>query len=565
MLTSHDITVLFFSLGLLLATARVLGEIARKLNQPAVLGELAAGILLGPTVLGVIWPEAVAALFPREGSLAVAMNGLTTVGISLFLLVAGMEVDLSSVWRQGRAALAVSISGILLPFSAGFIVARVAPMWVGWHTETDPMAFALFFAAAMSISALPVIAKTLMDLNLYRSDMGMVVIAAAVFDDLTGWIAFALILGSLGTGAAHSSLPVGRMVMVTLGFTALVLTVGRSLIHRVLPFVQAHTSWPGGVLGMALSLGLLGAAFTQWLGIHAIFGSFLVGVAIGDSSHLREQTRTIITQFVSFIFAPLFFATIGLKLNFAAHFDLGLTLLVTAIACAGKILGCGLAARWGGIARREAWAIGFAMNARGAMEIIFGLLGLQHGLIDARMFVSLVCVAIVTSMMSGPAISRILRLRRPRRLSDYLSPKAFLADLPSQTRKAAIRELCQAACQANTTLSFEDVCKRVLARESQAPTGLGDRVAVPHARLDALERPLVAVGLCDGGVDFDAPDGAPAQIIVLILTPTDDDGAQVEILADIARTFREEHIRQRSVEVRNYTEFLALLRTQGAK
>jgi mannitol/fructose-specific phosphotransferase system IIA component (Ntr-type) len=109
------------------------------------------------------------------------------------------------------------------------------------------------------------------------------------------------------------------------------------------------------------------------------------------------------------------------------------------------------------------------------------------------------------------------------------------------------------------------VWKRVIARESQASTGLGDRVAVPHARLDGLERPMVAVGLCDGGVDFDAPDGAPAQIIVLILTPTDDDGAQVEILADIARTFREEQTRQRSVEVRNYTEFLALLRTQGAK
>lgn len=564
MLTSHEITVLFLSLGVLLATARILGEIARKLNQPTVLGELTAGILLGPTVLGQFAPQLVSTIFPHEGNVAVALQAMTSVAISLFLLVAGMEVDLSSAWKQGRSAIFVSLGGIVLPFTLGLGAAALILAAGGGVSSAEPTIFALFLATALSISALPVIAKTLMDLNLYRSDLGMVVIAAAVLNDLIGWLAFALILGLAGSGASHG-LPVGWAILSTLAFTGLVLTVGRWAIHRSLPWIQAHTVWPGGVLGTAVFLGFLGAAMTQWIGIHAIFGSFLVGVAIGDSSHLREQTRTIIHQFISFIFAPLFFASIGLKLDFAAHFDFWLTLLIVVIACVGKVVGCGVAARWGGIARREAWAIGFAMNARGAMEIIFGILGLQSGLINERMFVALVIMAIVTSMLSGPALTRILRLRRSRRLTDYLSSKAFLSDLRSQPRTGAIRELCQAACQANTTLAFETVWKKVLARESQASTGLGDRVAVPHARLDGLERPMVAVALCDGGVDFDAPDGAPAQIIVLILTPTDDDGAQVEILADIARTFREEQIRQRAVEVRNYTEFLALLRTQGAK
>lgn len=564
MLTSHEITVLFFSLGVLLAAARVLGEIARKLNQPSVLGELAAGIILGPTVMGVVWPEGVATLFPLTGPVSIALQAFTAVAISLFLLVAGMEVDLSSAWRQGRAAIFVSLGGIVLPFGLGLAAAALIPTLGGEATSASPWIFAFFLATALSISALPVIAKTLMDLNLYRSDLGMVVIAAAVLNDLIGWLAFALILGLAGVGAGHG-LPVGWAILSTLGFTAFVLTIGRWAIHRTLPWIQAHTVWPGGVLGTAVFLGFFGAAVTQGIGIHAIFGSFLVGVAIGDSSHLREQTRSIINQFISFIFAPLFFAGIGLRLNFAVHFDFWLTLMVIVIACVGKVVGCGVAARWGGIARREAWAIGFAMNARGAMEIIFGILGLQSGLINERMFVALVIMAIVTSMLSGPALIRILRLRRARRLTDYLSPKAFIADLRSQPRTGAIRELCQAACLANSTLGFENVWKRVIARESQASTGLGDRVAVPHARLDGLERPLVAVALCDGGVDFDAPDGAPAQIIVLILTPTDDDGAQIEILADIARTFRDEQIRQQAVEVRNYTEFLALLRTQGAK
>ncbi len=561
-LTSAEIVVLFLSLGVLLATARLFGEVARKLNQATVLGELLAGIFLGPTVLGALFPEAVQWLFPREGSVAIALDGLTTVAISLFLLVAGMEVDLSSMWRQGRAAIAVSISGIILPFSVGFAVALLAPDWIGHEPGPDPLLYALFFAAAMSISALPVIAKTLMDLDIYRSDLGMIVVAAAVFNDLIGWLTFALILGLAGMAGLHTAWPIGWTLVMTLGFTAAVLVAGRWAVHRSLPWIQAHTAWPGGVLGLALALGLLGAAFTQWIGVHAVFGAFLVGVAIGDSSHLREQTRSIIHQFVSFIFAPLFFASVGLKLDFVANFDVWLTVVVMVIACAGKILGCGLAARWGGIARREAWAIGFAMNARGAMEIIFGLLGLQVGLIRERMFVTLVVVAMATSMMSGPLIQKILRLTRARRLSDFMAGRAFVADLVGDTTGEAVGEL-SAAVSLATGLDARMIAARVLERESQGPTGLGDGVAVPHARLEEIRSPVVGVGLSRGGVDFNAPDGSPANLIFLILTPRDDDGAQVEILADIARTFRSDEVRQRAVEVRSFTEFLALVRTQG--
>jgi len=553
---------MFVSLGVLLASARLLGEIARKLNQPSVLGELAAGILLGPTVLVSICPSLVATLFPQEGGLAIALDGLTTVAIGLFLLVAGMEVDLSSIWRQGRAVITISILGMVFPFSLGLLAAGISPDGMGREAGVDPLVYALFLATAMSISALPVIAKTLMDMGIYRSDLGMVVIASAVCNDLAGWLTFALILGMFGAVPDHHGLSIGWTVSATLGFTAFILTLGRWLIHRVLPWVQAHTSWPGGVLGFALTLGLLGAAFTQWIGVHAVFGAFLVGVAIGDSSHLREQTRTIIHQFVSFIFAPLFFASIGLKLNFAAYFDGGLTLLVIVIACVGKIIGCGLGARWGGIARREAWAIGVAMNARGAMEIIVGLLGLQSGLIGRTMFVSLVTMAMATSLMSGPLMRKILRLKKPRRLSDYLGAKGFVANLRGESRTAAIDELSQAAC-AGLGLDGDEVASAVLAREAQGPTGLGDRIAVPHARLDSLDGPVVAVGLSRHGIDFDAPDGLPAQLIFLILTPQDDDGAQVEILADIARTFRHEEVRQKVVEVPTYTEFLAMIRTQG--
>ena len=202
------------------------------------------------------------------------------------------------------------------------------------------------------------------------------------------------------------------------------------------------------------------------------------------------------------------------------------------------------------------------MNARGAMEIIVGLLGLQSGLIGKTMFVSLVTMAMATSLMSGPLMRKILRLKKPRRLSDYLGVKGFIAELQGENRAAAICELCEAAC-AGLGLDGNTVTSAVLSREAQGPTGLGDRIAVPHARIESLASPVVAVGLSRHGIDFDSPDGLPAQLVFLILTPQDDDGAQVEILADIARTFRNEELRLKAVEVPTYTEFLAMIRTQS--
>ncbi|BCR06024.1 hypothetical protein DESUT3_30930 [Desulfuromonas versatilis] len=557
-LSPNETTLFLLALGVLLAGARILGEVARRCNQPAVLGEIAAGILLGPTVLGNLAPQLSAALFPRSGGGAVALDALMTLAITLFLLVAGMEINLSSVWRQGKMALSVGIAGIVGPFAAGFAAAWWMPGLLGLEPGSDKLIFALFLGTALSISALPVIAKTLMDLNLYRSDLGMMLIAAAVFNDLVGWIVFAVILGLMGTvGAGHPD--IGLTIFCVVAFALLMLTVVRWLLHRILPWIQAHTSWPGGVLGFALALALVCAAFTEWVGVHAIFGSFLAGVALGDSTHLRQRTRATITQFVSFIFAPLFFAGIGLKVDFIAHFSLLPVLLVLAIACLGKIAGCGLGARLAGLPKREAWALGLGMNARGAMEIILGLLALQYGVINERLFVALVVMALVTSLISGPAIQAVLRLRKPRRFINYLKARAFIPRLQASNREAAIRELTQVLAPL-AALPPEEVAQAVLAREALMPTGIGHGVAVPHARLDNLATPLLGVGISCAGIDFDAPDGRPASLVFLLLTPREDDGAQLEILADISRTFRDKPMRDQALEACGATEFFALVR-----
>jgi Kef-type K+ transport system membrane component KefB/mannitol/fructose-specific phosphotransferase system IIA component (Ntr-type) len=557
-LSADEITRMFVALGVLLGVARILGELAQWLHQPAVVGEILAGVLLGPTVLGSLAPDWNAWLFPAQGDNAIVLSGLTTFAIVLFLLVAGLEVDLSTIWRQGRAALGVGVLGTLIPFAIGLVAAWFAPGTLGRDPDGDRLIFALFFATAMAISALPVIAKTLMDLGLYRTDIGMIVVSAAIVNDVAGWLVFAVILGMMGKSPHGFDVP--TTIALTLGFALLTLTVGRWLVNRILPYLQAYTHWPGGELSFALILALFGAALTEWIGIHAIFGSFLVGIAIGDSEHLRERTRVMIDQFISFIFAPLFFASIGLRVNFVTSFDFTVVAAVLVIACVGKLLGSWLGAKWGGLPPRDSWAVGFAMNARGAMEIILGVLALQAEVIRPRLFVALVIMALVTSIVSGPAMRSILGLRRPRRLANATSSRLFVRDLKATSAKEAIAELAQSAASA-LAVDAGQVEENAWFREQTLPTGIGNGVALPHARLETLPEPAVVVGLSDAGIDFDAPDGEPAHVIFLILTAKRDAGAQLEISAEIGRLFSQHGMLERFLRTRGYAEFLALVRS----
>ncbi len=558
-MTSQNMVVMLMSLGILLGVARILGEVAQRMHQPSILGELLAGVLLGPTVLGNLAPDLLAFLFPMQGPNAVALEAVTSLSIVFFLLVAGMEVDLSTIWKQGRIGLKVGLSSIVLPFFIGFVVAFILPQAMGRHPGSDPLVFALFFATALAISALPIIAKTLMDMGLYRSDFGMVVISAAIFNDIVGWLVFAVILGLMGVSPGNSN-HILMTISLTLTFAAVILTFGRWMIHKILPFLQAYTQWPAGVLGFAATLALFGAAFTEWIGVHAIFGSFFVGVAIGDSYHLRERTRTTIKHFVSFIFAPLFFAGIGLKVNFLTHFDLFLVVAVLIISCSSKLAGGMVGARWGGVQKKEAWAVGFAMNSQGAMGIILGLLALNAGVIRQRLFVALVIMAIVTSMLSGPMVRLILKPARKRRLQDALSSRLYVRNLRAVTPREAIHELTLATAEP-AGMNGDLLEKAVCDREDALSTGIGRGVALPHARIDGLKRSIVAVGISDSGIDFDAPDDKLAHIIFLVLTPTQDYSAQLEFASEIAGLFQDPGMLDRLLKAKTYTDFLSAIKS----
>jgi Kef-type K+ transport system membrane component KefB/mannitol/fructose-specific phosphotransferase system IIA component (Ntr-type) len=550
----HDVLVFLLSLAVLLSAARVLGELARRLGFPLVFGELASGIVLGPTVFGRLSPESQHWLFPG-GTAAHMLAGYTNVAVVLLLVVAGLEVNLGIVQKRGRSALLTSIMGIAMPLAGGFVLGMVLPDSDLVRPDHRAL-FALFMGVALSISALPVIAKTLLDLGLFKTDVGLLVMAAAMIDDLVGWLAFSVLLGPMQGGAVDAR-SIGRAVALTLGFVMIAFIVGRPLVGRMIVGLQSdHHAGPRRVLSLIVLLALFGASFTQWAGIHAVFGGFVVGVVVGDARHLKERTKVIVHDFVTNIFAPVFFASLGLRADFVKSFDLRLCTLVFLIASGAKIIGCTLGSRAGGLRWRPAAAVGFGLNARGAMEIILALLALEAGLLKEQLFVALVVMALLTSLISGPTMKWMLRGVDEETLTVLLTRGAWVRRLTATTAAGAIEELVAALGRPLAGLEARAV-RAVRDREAVAPTGLGDEVAIPHAVVPGLERAVLALGASAEGIDFNAPDDRPAKLIFLLLMPPRAHDQEVRILAQIARAAIEPASRARLLEAATIAEVFA--------
>lgn len=398
---------LLIQLCIFLVAGRVFGELARNVNLPPLVGEIIAGILLGQTILGMVFPETFHELFPTEGEPAVILDGFINVSVVLLLFIAGLEVELSMVVQLRKQAFYTSFLGLVFPFILGFSIALLLPAIFEIDEFANRYVFAAFIGASMSITALPVIARILMDINMLRTKLGMIIVSSAMINDLIGWLIFTFILSLIGRGTDQSSILV--TTGLTLGFTLFMLTLGKGLLNKVLPWINTHLAWPGGVITFAIAVCFLGAAITEKIGIHAIFGAFIVGVALGDSSYFSDKAKEVVHHFVNNIFSPLFFVSIGLHVNFAESFDLPLVLVVLLIAFSGKIIGAGFGSYLGGYSKKESLAIGCGMNARGAMEIILGLVALEVGLINQKLFVALVIMALVTSITSGPLMKLFLK------------------------------------------------------------------------------------------------------------------------------------------------------------
>jgi Kef-type K+ transport system membrane component KefB/mannitol/fructose-specific phosphotransferase system IIA component len=545
-MTDHDVLVFLLALATILGSARILGELARLLRMPLVVGEMTAGILLGPSVLGRLWPSAHVRLFP-SGAPEAMLAGYTTLGAILLLVVVGVEVDLRVVRRRGKSAFATGLLGIVFPMASGIALGMLLP-GSDWIDASRRSTVALVLGVNLSISALPVIAKTLLDLGLFKTDIGLLVMAAAMLDDLVGWLAFSILLRP-AHGAAANVTSLAKTLGLGGLFAVGTIWLGHRALHGRLSRVSRSGASSARAISFVIVLALLGATVTHAIGLHAVFGGLIAGLAIGRAAKTNTKTRAAVTDFVTYVFAPVFFASIALRVDFVGAFDARLCLLVLAVATAPKLLGCTLGARISGgpaggrLRWREAAAVAFGMNSRGAMGIILAAIARDAGLFTDRMFVALVVMSLVTSVTSGPLMKWLLYREEPEEdVVTLLRRGAFVSELHAHTPSEAITELVR-AFGSLLVGHKRDARDAVIERELVAPTGLGDEVAIPHAAVEGLERPLLALGRAPRGIDFDAPDGTLARIVFLLLIPPKAYEEEVHILASIARATYDERAR----------------------
>jgi K+:H+ antiporter len=397
--------IFFCEIIALLVCGRLMGEVMQRIGQPAVMGQLIAGIVLGPSVLGALWPAGQHALFPADPGQRAMIDAVAQLGILLLLLLTGMETDLSVVRRSRRAALSVSICGIALPFLCGFLLGELLPDAM----LPDPgkrLITTLFLGVALSISSVKIVAMVVREVGFLRRTVGQVIVAAAIIDDTIGWIIMSVVFGLALHGAIDLASLVQSLVGTTL-FLVVSFTIGRQLIFQAIRWANDRFISELPVITAILVITGIMALTTHAIGVHTVLGAFIAGILVGQSPiltrHIDEQLRGLIVA----LFMPIFFGLAGLSTNLAvlANTDLiFFTLGLIAIASFGKFSGAFLGGRLGGMDWAEALALGCGMNARGSTEVIVATIGLSMGVLNQDLFTAIVAMAVVTTMSTPPLL-----------------------------------------------------------------------------------------------------------------------------------------------------------------
>jgi Kef-type K+ transport system membrane component KefB/nucleotide-binding universal stress UspA family protein len=413
--SEHAVVVFIGELGLLLLVGRLMGEAAQRIGQPAVMGQLIGGLLLGPSVLGVLWPHAQHTVFPSGMAPKTMLEGVSQLGILLLLLLTGMETDLPLVKRVGKTAVTVAAAGVAIPFACGVWLGEMLPDSLLPKPEAR-LVTAIFLGTALSISSVKIVAMVVREMNFMRRDIGQIIVASAILEDTIGWVIIAIAFGlaSAGTIDAWS---VGRAVLGTVLFLAVSLTIGRQIVFRLIRWTNDNFESEFPVITTILVIMIAMALTTQWLGVNMVLGAFVAGVLVGESPiltrHIEEQLRGLIAA----LFMPVFFGLSGLSADLTVLKDPDLALLAAGlllIACVGKFAGAFVGGKLGGLGRGESLALASAMNARGSTEVIVASIGLSMGVLSQNLFTLIVSMAVVTTLSMPPLLRWALK-RLPMR------------------------------------------------------------------------------------------------------------------------------------------------------
>lgn len=428
--------VFFLALVVVIVAGRLLGELMQRVGQPAVMGQLLGGLLLGPSVFGALAPDWQHALFAPSAAQKSMLDAVSQLGILMLLLLTGMETDLGLVRRVGRAAASVSMAGIVLPFACGFALGQYMPE----SMLPDPehrLITSLFLGTALSISSVKIVAMVVREMNFMRRDLGQVMVASAVIDDTIGWIIVAVTF-SLASHGAVDLASLAKSLLGTAIFLVVSFTIGRRAVFAVIRWSNDYLMSEMPVISVILVLMLGMALTTHLIGVHTVLGAFVCGILIGESPILTRQIDEQLRGLIVGLFMPVFFALAGLSADLSILRNptlLALTFGLIAIASIGKASGAFIGGRVGGLSMRECIALASGMNARGSTEVIVASIGLSLGMLSQDLFTMIVTMAVATTMAMPPmlrwALARLPMgdVERQRLEREAFEAKGFVANL----------------------------------------------------------------------------------------------------------------------------------------
>ena len=421
---------------ILLIVGRSLGEVMQRLGLPAIMGQLLAGIVLGPSLLGFVWPDLQHALFPSDPSQKIMIDAVSQIGVLLLLVVTGMETDLALIAPVRRAAASISAVGIVVPFGLGLLLGELIPTSMLPNPDLR-LITSLFLGTALSISSVKIVAAVIDEMGFMRRTIGQLIVASAVIDDTIGWIIIAIIFGIVLRGEVEI-VSVALTILGTVTFMAASLTVGQRIVSAIIRWVNDNFVSEVPVISAIIVIMGVMALITHMIGVHTALGAFVAGVLVGRSpiltQHVRDQLRGIIIA----MFMPVFFGIAGLGADLTVMADPSLLMIgigLIAIASIGKFAGAFLGASLAGLSKRESLAIGCGMNARGSTEIIVATIGLSMGALNQALYSMIVAMAFITTITMPPllhwAIARlpISNEEADRLTREEIEAKGFLGNL----------------------------------------------------------------------------------------------------------------------------------------
>ena len=554
-----NIFIFLLQVALLLGSARALGGIFRRYGQPAITAEILVGLLLGPSIFGRVAPEFHSVIFPNDSVQIIMLDTVAWLGILFFLLRTGFETSFAAAWRLKGEAVKISSADLVLPMIIAFVPAYFLPASY-FGEQTSRFMFALFVATIMTISALPVTARVLQELKIYRTDISLLTMSALTINDIAGWIVFALILGTV-TDTAPSIASIVWIIIGTFSFAGISLTLGKRVLEYAFDAInKSRYAGHGASLTLVCIAGLIGGAITTKIGIHALFGFFIAGIMVGEARSLPEHTKNVFSEMVGAILVPVFFASIGLKIDFLASFDVILVLFILTVGVFGRYIGAWIGCLWAKLPR-SGWSLVSAAHIPGGeMQIVIGILALEYGVISEKVFVAIIFGAITSSIIAGPWMKLSLKHMRKLDWLSYLTSEAIISNLTAKTKDEAIELLSRTAASFEGMPDEQTIAKAVAEREKIMNTALDNGLAVPHARLSEISQTMVVLGRSIDGIEWDSRDGKLTGLVFMILTPKEETETQLLILRGIAQTLTDADNRSSILTASEATDILRKLR-----